>query len=78
MLPKTASRTAAVWAYRLSCFAGAMWLINALASLTGWGNFANQPRSNGYFALAESVVFFSVGIVFKTSYRKAKRKPTED
>ena len=72
MLRKTGSRTATVWASRLSYFAGAVWLLNALTSLTGWGNLANQPRGNGYFALAESVVWFSVGTVFKTSHRKAK------
>jgi hypothetical protein len=72
MPQKTASPTVTVWAYRLNYFAGALWLLNALTTLTGWGNLANQPRSNGYFALAESVVFFSVGAVFKASLSKAK------
>jgi len=72
MPQKTASPTATVWAYRLNYFAGALWLLNAVTSLTGWGNLANQPRSNGYFALGESLVFFSVGAVFKASHRKAK------
>lgn len=72
MPQKTASPTAAVWAYRLNYFAGALFLLNALASLTGRDNFANQPRTSGYYALAESVVFFSVGTVFKASHRNAK------
>jgi len=72
MPQKTASLTATVWAYRLNYFAGALWLLNALTSLTGWGNLTNQPRSNGYFALGESLVFFSVGAVFQAIHRKAK------
>ena len=40
--------------------------------LTGWDNFAYQPKGNSYFALAESVVFFSLGIVYKVKYRKAQ------
>jgi hypothetical protein len=75
---KTASRTVSVWAYCLNYLAGALFLLNALASLTGWDNFANQPRSAGYTNLALSVVFFSVGYIFMASYRKAKRKPPED
>jgi hypothetical protein len=72
MPQKTASPTTTVWAYRLNYFAGALWLLNAVTTLTGWGNLTNQPRSNGYFALGESLVCFSVGFVFKASYRKGK------
>ena len=73
MAKKTASPTASAWAYRLSYLAGAMFLLNALLSL----NFVNQAHSfgdftpsQGYFNLAESVVFFSVGTIFKAQHRK--------
>ena len=37
MSRKTASRTAAVWAYCLNYLAGALFLLHALANLTGVG-----------------------------------------
>jgi hypothetical protein len=72
MPQKTASRTAAVWTYRVNYFAAALFLLNFLASLTGWGAFANQPRSYDVFSLAESVVFFSIGSIFQVGHRKAR------
>jgi hypothetical protein len=72
MLRKTPSARVSVWAYRLSYFAGALFLLNALATLAGWDSFANQPPGSASFNLAESVVFFSVGFVFNASHRKAK------
>ena len=73
MPQKRKGSTASLWASGLNYFAGAVFLINALAFLTGWDNFANQPRSYGYFDVAASIVFFSVGTVFLTTrHRSAK------
>ena len=72
MPPKAASPARNVLAFWLNYFAGALFLLNAVAILTGWDNFANRPRSDAYLDLALSVVFFSVGAVFMASRRKAR------
>ena len=72
MPQKTASPTAAnVLACCLNYLAGALYLLNAIATLARWDNFEYTPRSYGYFYLALSVVFILVGTSFIVS-RKAK------
>jgi len=71
MPQKTASRTPNVLACCLNYLAATLYLLNAIATLTKWDNFAYTPRGDGYLYLGLSVVFFSVGTSFIIS-RKAK------